>query len=93
MSDGGLLRFGKAARYMCSPEANLGKEQRRVFVIQLKGSRKGLALSSQGHGFNPGGHHFVTLVTPAFQFTTTVIGGEAADVVEVVSTRSRLYVS
>ena len=36
MSDRDLLRFGKSARYMCSPEANLGKEPRRVFVIQLR---------------------------------------------------------
>jgi hypothetical protein len=31
-----LLRFGKSARYMCSPEANLGKEPRKAFVIQLR---------------------------------------------------------
>jgi hypothetical protein len=36
MSDRELLRFGKSARYMCSPEANLGKAPRRVFVIQLR---------------------------------------------------------
>jgi len=36
MSDRELLRFEKAARYMCTPEANLGKEPRRVFVIQLR---------------------------------------------------------
>ena len=36
MSDGDLLRFGRAARYMCSPEANLGKEPRKAFVIQLR---------------------------------------------------------
>jgi len=36
MSDRELLRFGKSARYMCSPEANLGKEPCRVFVIQLR---------------------------------------------------------
>jgi hypothetical protein len=36
MSDRALLRFGQAARYMCSPAANLGKEPRQVFVIQLR---------------------------------------------------------
>ena len=36
MSDEELLRFGRSARYMCSPDANLGKEPRQVFVIQLK---------------------------------------------------------
>ena len=36
MNDQELLRFGKSARYMCSPEANLGKEPRQVFVIQLR---------------------------------------------------------
>ena len=36
MSDRELLRFGKSARYMCSPEANLGKEPRQAFVIQLR---------------------------------------------------------
>jgi hypothetical protein len=36
MSDRELLRFGQAARYMCSPAANLGKRPRRVFVIQLR---------------------------------------------------------
>jgi len=36
MNDDALNRFGQAARYMCSPAANLGKEPRRVFVIQLR---------------------------------------------------------
>ena len=36
VSDSELLRFGRAARYMCSPAANHGKEPRRVFVIQLR---------------------------------------------------------
>ena len=36
MSDRELLRFGKSARYMCSLEANLGKEPRQVFVLQLR---------------------------------------------------------
>jgi len=33
MTDRELLRFGKSARYMCSPEANLGKQPRQVLVI------------------------------------------------------------
>jgi len=36
MSDRALIRFGRAARYMASPAANLGKEPRRAFVIQLR---------------------------------------------------------
>jgi hypothetical protein len=36
MSNRELLWFGRAARYMCSPTANLGKEPRQVFVIQLR---------------------------------------------------------
>jgi hypothetical protein len=37
MSDAQLLEFGRAARQLCSPEANLGKPPREVFVIQLQG--------------------------------------------------------
>jgi hypothetical protein len=36
MSDRELLWFGRAALYMCSPDANHGKGPRRVFVIQLR---------------------------------------------------------
>jgi hypothetical protein len=36
MSDEKLLQFGRDARYMCSPYANLGQPPREVFVIQLK---------------------------------------------------------
>jgi hypothetical protein len=36
MNDAQLLRFGKAAKYMCSPQANLGKPPRRSFVVQLE---------------------------------------------------------
>ena len=35
MNNGELLRFGKPAAAMCSPEANLGKPPREAFVIQL----------------------------------------------------------
>ena len=40
MSDVELRRFGKAARNMCSPEANLGKPPRKAFVIQLEEARE-----------------------------------------------------
>ena len=36
MSDRELLRFGRAARYMCSAFANHGKAPRREFEIQLR---------------------------------------------------------
>ena len=36
MSERELLWFGRAARYTCSPTANLGKAPRQVFVIQLR---------------------------------------------------------
>jgi hypothetical protein len=35
MSDRDLLRFGRAARYMCSAFANHGKAPRPEFEIQL----------------------------------------------------------
>jgi len=36
MSDKKFLQFGRDAKYMCSPDANLGLPPREVFVIQLK---------------------------------------------------------
>jgi hypothetical protein len=39
MNDQELRRFGLAARFMCSPGANLGKPPRQVFVIQLEEAR------------------------------------------------------
>ena len=36
MSDEKLLQFGRDAKYMCSPSANLGQPPREVFVIQLR---------------------------------------------------------
>jgi hypothetical protein len=36
MSDQELLRFGQAAKYMCSPGANFGEPPRQVFLIQLR---------------------------------------------------------
>ncbi len=39
MSDGQLLRFGKAAAFMCSPRANFNEPPREAFVIQLREAR------------------------------------------------------
>ena len=39
MTDAELVAFGKAARRMCSPAANLGKPPREPFVIQLREAR------------------------------------------------------
>jgi len=39
MTNAQLLEFGKAARYMCTPEANIGKPPREEFVIQLAEAR------------------------------------------------------
>jgi hypothetical protein len=39
MTDSELRRFGRAARFMCSPGANLGKPPREAFVVQLREAR------------------------------------------------------
>lgn len=39
MDDDALKRFGMAAAYMCSPEANNGKPPREAFVLQLREAR------------------------------------------------------
>ena len=39
MTDAQLLRYGKAARYMCSPTAYFGKAPRETFVILLRECR------------------------------------------------------
>jgi hypothetical protein len=39
MNDTELFRFGKAAEYMCSPQANEGRPARESFVIQLQEAR------------------------------------------------------
>jgi hypothetical protein len=39
MSDEELRKFGKAARYMVSPTANMGKPPLPAFVLQLKEAR------------------------------------------------------
>jgi hypothetical protein len=36
MNDAELLRFGQAARFLCSPGQNSGRQPREKFVIQLK---------------------------------------------------------
>ena len=53
MSDEELREFGKAARYMVSPRANMGKPPLSAFVLQLEEARaewrrrcKGTGLSS-----------------------------------------------
>jgi hypothetical protein len=40
MDDAALLRFGRAAKYMCSPDANIGKDPRPEFVLQLREARE-----------------------------------------------------
>jgi hypothetical protein len=40
MEDRELVAFGRAAAYMCSPEANLGKPPRGSFLIQLREARE-----------------------------------------------------
>jgi len=39
MTDTELISFGKAARSMCSPDPNMRKPPREVFVIQLREAR------------------------------------------------------
>jgi len=39
MNDADLLRFGNAAKFMCSPRANFNEPPRESFVIQLKEAR------------------------------------------------------
>jgi hypothetical protein len=39
MSDEKVCEFGNAARYMCSPKANMGKPPREPFLIQLAEAR------------------------------------------------------
>jgi hypothetical protein len=39
MSDEELREFGKAARYMVSPKANMGKAPLLAFVLQLEEAR------------------------------------------------------
>jgi hypothetical protein len=36
MNGAELLRFGNAAKFMCSPQANFGDSPRESFVVQLR---------------------------------------------------------
>jgi hypothetical protein len=49
MSDQELRKFGKAARYMVSPTANMGKPPLPDFVLQLEEAR------AEWHRRHPGG--------------------------------------
>jgi hypothetical protein len=40
MTDEQLIQFGKACRELLTPQANLGRPPREVFVIQLQEARK-----------------------------------------------------
>jgi hypothetical protein len=40
LSDDELIQFGKACRDMLTPQANLGRPPREVFVIQLQEARR-----------------------------------------------------
>ena len=39
MSDNQLIEFGRAARFMSSPEASFGESPRAVFIDQLNAAR------------------------------------------------------
>jgi hypothetical protein len=39
MSDAELLRYGKAAKHMCAPEANVDSPPSEVYVTQLREAR------------------------------------------------------
>ena len=53
MDRAALVRFGQAAAYMCSPQANMGKQPREAFLLQLREARekwrRRLTTSSQAH--------------------------------------------
>ena len=40
MNEAELSRFGRAAKFMTSPEVNIGKDPRPEFVIQLEEARE-----------------------------------------------------
>jgi hypothetical protein len=54
MSDEELREFGKAAGYMVSPTANMGKPPREVFVIQLQEARAEWRRRHKGPGLSSG---------------------------------------
>ena len=49
MSDEELRKFGKAARYMVSPRANMGKPPLPTFVLQLEEARAEWRRRCKGH--------------------------------------------
>ena len=40
MDGAAFVSFGQAAAYMCGPRANMGKEPREEFVVQLREARE-----------------------------------------------------
>jgi len=40
MDTAALVRFGQASAFMCSPQANMGKEPREAFLVQLREARE-----------------------------------------------------
>ncbi len=54
MNDQELRRFGLAARFMCSPGANLGKPPRQAFVLQLKEARAEMEEAAADPSFGVG---------------------------------------
>jgi hypothetical protein len=40
MDRAALVRFGQAAAFMCTPGANMGKEPREAFLVQLREARE-----------------------------------------------------
>ena len=61
MDDAALIRTGRAARYMCSPYANLGRAPRPNFVIQLE---EAIAEWKRRHPGAPKGHRTVPADRP-----------------------------
>jgi hypothetical protein len=40
MDTAALVRSGQASAFMCSPQANMGKEPREAFLVQLREARE-----------------------------------------------------
>lgn len=54
MTDEQLLGFGKAARYKCTPKANLGRPPLEPFLIQLREARAEWRLRAKGSEIHVG---------------------------------------
>jgi hypothetical protein len=52
MDDAQLVEFGKAARYRCSPVANIGRPPLESFVIQLNEARAEWRRRRMNEGLN-----------------------------------------